>query len=62
MEITFAITLGILVNVVLVTGLQSWLSAKEHAHQLIVLDDLNLAEAIEAFDPFQPFHGYNVEN
>ena len=58
METTFAIVLGILINVLLVTGLQSWLTSKEHAHQLIVLDDLNLADAIAAFDPFQPFHGY----
>ncbi len=62
METLFPILLVILINAALVVGLQSWLTAKEHQHQLAALDDLNLAEAIAAFDPFQPFHGYNVEN
>lgn len=52
MDIVHVITLGVLGNVALVAGLASILSTKEHRHQSIVQDDLQLADAIAAFDPF----------
>ena len=55
---TFTIILGVLGNALLVCALQSWLTEREIAHQTALADDLVLADAIAAFDPFQPFHGY----